>query len=144
MNIVERYVSAYIVRCITGIDGEQPEWVYEVLRETKAHVDNALLALVVKMVQGSEADTLDLRNSIAGLVAGYSKEYTQRLIDAEVAELGKYKAFYSKEDDVTVYTVWKGHSLRGIVTADSDERMREAEGSIAKMFKDVEFINANE
>jgi hypothetical protein len=51
VNIIERYVCAYIVEALTGVQGSYPEHVYSVLSQTKAKTEHPLLKQVLQVIQ---------------------------------------------------------------------------------------------
>jgi hypothetical protein len=95
---MQKYVCAYIVECLTGIRGENPERVYEVISTTEADMKDGLLQLVLDMARYDPANQ-EVKDAVAAIVVGYTVIENEKIGQA-VAETAKElaKTFVAKKE----------------------------------------------
>lgn len=67
MNITERYISAYIVECLTGYKGEFPEYV-ELIKHIRPR--NPLFQKVVRAVKYLDVRSPEAVNRVKNIMKG--------------------------------------------------------------------------
>lgn len=138
MNIIERYISAYVFHCLfpgASQDGRYLNYVYEVLRETDSTPKNEILNNVLAYVrQGDPADP-----AIQKQVAGYVRD----LIGGKVFQEKAEPIFVAKTIQVpgaTLFVVSKDNSLNPIAFAGcKNEHFEQCVSELKIAFPGVEF-----
>jgi hypothetical protein len=67
MDIIERYICAYIVECITGKSGSNPNY-YAVLETTRSNTKHPLLKEVLAIVHHKDAQSDEIKTKVRDLV----------------------------------------------------------------------------
>lgn len=76
MNIMERYLCAYIIMCISG-DGETPEYIHSVLgARTKIRTKNPLLLKTLEVLTGKDSRAPETKAEVANVVKGWMNDRT--------------------------------------------------------------------
>lgn len=70
MDIIERYISAYVVECLTGVPGGNPGY-YSVLAETQSNTEHPLLKQVLALAHGREPRNDDVKMEVRNLAMHY-------------------------------------------------------------------------
>lgn len=70
MDIIERYVSAYIVECLTGVPGGNDAY-YSVLAETRSNTNHPLLKQVLEATHKQEPRHADIKEKVRGIAMHY-------------------------------------------------------------------------
>lgn len=136
MNIIERYISAFIVQSVTGIGGEQPSWPYDVLKHTEMKTKEPVLQSVLEAVKRSSGNSKELKVAILEIVAEATRKFVK-----EVKE-PRYRAMYSREQGMYVFSVWEmGHMVGLVMSSESDFEL--AKKKITETFPDAVFVDIN-
>lgn len=136
MNIIERYISAYIVQVTTGAKGEQPSWPYDVLKHTDAKSGEPVLQAVLDAVKQSNGNSLELKAAVLDIVAKAVKREGKKIAEPKV------KAMYSRNNGMYVFSVWENKNMVGLVVC-SEADFELAKEKIAEAYPDTVFVDIN-
>ena len=136
MNIIERYISAFIVQSVTGIGGEQPSWPYDVLKHTQMATKEPVLQEVLDIVQRSNGNSKELRVAVVEVVVEATRKYANAIKEP------KHRAMYSRENGMYVFSVWDTGRMVGLVVS-SEGEFELAKDKITETFPDVVFVDIN-
>jgi hypothetical protein len=70
MDIVERYLSAYVVECLTGIPGSNPNY-YPILSNSGSNTKHPLLQGVLERVHEKEPESEEVKSVVRAYVLNY-------------------------------------------------------------------------
>lgn len=140
MNTQEKYLAGYIVETLTGIKGENQEWVYQVLEKGDFQMSDPFLQMIYDIAKTDPRDQ-KVKEIVSGLVIGYallnnkllqdSMEDTiktlveRKLRENEVHEdKPEYKNItlsYDTEDGQFFGCVWYKDTLVGTIKAPAEK-----------------------
>lgn len=157
MNIAERYLSAYLVGCLSGDFGQNPKYVNEVISSTTVRTDNKALRMVVDLVSGMPVETLaskGFQKFIAETLTAFLEtenaieELKEEMKSLESLTLPKHKYIgyvYDMKNGYAfnIYDTAKGMKRMAFIEAVGDlewlEGWRKVESRLNEQFKGIEF-----
>ncbi len=81
MDIVERYIGAYIVECLTGISGNNPSY-YSILSETRSNTKHPLLGAVLDITYHQDPRSPKIKEEVRAYCLNYlSTKYPGLIIE---------------------------------------------------------------
>ena len=121
MNTPEKYVCAYIVESMLGIEGSNKERVHEVLQNSDFTIEDPFLNLIYSIAK-FDPDSDETKDLVAGLVAAKAANHVDELVeraDRKQKELEEAKKkedelkqsvvlIHSSKDGGHAFTVWFG------------------------------------
>lgn len=72
MDIVERYLAAYVVECLTGIPGANSTY-YSILSETRSNTQHPLLKQVLAETHDREPRDVEVKEKVRSIALNYLK-----------------------------------------------------------------------
>lgn len=70
MDIIERYLGAYVVECLTGIPGSNPGY-YSILAESRSSTRHPMLKKVLEITKGHEPRDPEIKNKVRVFAINY-------------------------------------------------------------------------
>jgi hypothetical protein len=70
MDIIERYIGAYIVECLTGIPGSNDGY-YSILAQSRSTTKHPMLKKVLDITRGHEPRDPDIKNKVREFAINY-------------------------------------------------------------------------
>lgn len=136
MTIIERYISAYVIRCLfpeTTVDGTHMQYVYEVLRETGSQPTNEILRNVLDFVrQGDPEDEYTVkmvRDYVRAMIIGGME------VQKKNQPLGQ---FYEIGEGVIAMTVTKDANLVALAGCSAAD-LEQLKGQLRGQFPGIVF-----
>lgn len=72
MDILERYIAAYVVECLTGVPGSNDAY-YSVLAQSRSNTKHPLLKQVIELTRGHEPRSEYTKTKVRELAIEYLK-----------------------------------------------------------------------
>lgn len=70
MDIIERYLSAYVVECLTGVTGSNPNY-YSILAETRSNTKHPLLRAVLDITYHQDPRSSEVKERVRAYCLNY-------------------------------------------------------------------------
>jgi hypothetical protein len=143
VNILERYLSAYVVECSTGIPGEQPENVYDVISNSRSNTTHPLLSQVAELVRQHRPELPSTKQEVKAMLAAFL-EASPVSEEAELDELLKlftpqeseFRGEYRRLRDMIMGIVMKGDVFVAAFSC-HENQMPKAVAELQKTFKGI-------
>lgn len=144
MNTPEKYVTAYIVESLTGIEGTNQDRVYEILKNSNFTIDDPFLNLVYQMARYNP-ESPKVKDIVAGLVMGhtlltnkYIADAVEQTIDDAVKIKLSEKEAPKKDSEVTLfYEIHEGTAYFSLSAAKNGQEVLSAALSVPEEFADT-------
>lgn len=118
MNTIQKYAVAYIFECLTGIQGENPERIREVLKATSAKMGDPLLQEIATLAKAANLDSQSTKEYVCDLalnrittenpyVANSLAEIARECTEETKQREPKITLSYSDRKGDTTFVIWK-------------------------------------
>lgn len=139
MNTPEKYVAAYIVESLTGIQGSNPERVHEVLRNSDFTIDDPFLRLVYDVARFNP-DAQEAKDLVASLVVAQTITSNSKIaeaLEATIENLAEKRAKKKEEKKEVVisYNVDGGLAYFTVLASKGDKILLESSIVVPEQLK---------
>lgn len=139
MNTQEKYLAGYVFEALTGIKGENQEWVYQIIEKSDFQMSDPFVQMLYDIAKTNPRDE-QVKDVVAGLAIGYilmnnkliqsAMEDTintlvqKKIAEKEAQDKPEYKDIYLSydiEDETFFACLWYKNNMIGTIKAPAEK-----------------------